>query len=140
MMKELTLQHVEHLAHVLAREIMTWNEPIPRFDTRFSGKLESCLRAPFQTFGGKDVYPTLAEKAAMLFYFLIKNHPFQNGNKRIAMTTLLVFLFENKKWIKADTQELYNFTLWVTQSPSSVKGETIKAIEKFLKLHWVNLG
>ena len=136
----ITVKKVEYIAFRLAKEMLSFNEPIPDFSTRFPNILESCLATPFQSFSGKSLYITLISKASILFYLMIKNHPFQNGNKRIAMTTLLVFLFENKKWIKADTQELYNFTLWVTQSPSSVKGETIKAIEKFLKLHWVNLG
>ena len=71
----------------------------------------------------------------MLFYFLIKNHPFENGNKRIAITTLLTFLYANKKWLKADIQELYNFTVWIAQSPPQFKDEVVKAIEKFLKTH-----
>ncbi len=75
----------------------------------------------------------------MLFYLMIKNHPFQNGNKRIAMTTLLVFLYKNNKWIKVDTQELYNFTVWIAQSPPKVRKETVKAIEKFLSAYIVNL-
>lgn len=46
------------------------------------------------------------------------------------MTTLMVFLFLNKKWIKVDTQELYNFTIWIAQSPPKLKNEVVKAIEK----------
>jgi death-on-curing protein len=68
---------------------------------------------------------------------MIKNHPFQNGNKRIAMTTLMVFLFLNKKWIKVDTQELYNFTVWIAQSPPKLKNEVVKAIEKFVKTYLI---
>jgi death-on-curing family protein len=97
--------------------------------------LESCLAAPFQTFAGKSPYPGLIDKAAGLFYLMIKNHPFQNGNKRIAMTTLFVFLHKNKKWLKVDTQELYNFTMWVAQGPARYKEETIRAIKRFLKSH-----
>ena len=70
---------------------------------------------------------------------MIKNHPFQNGNKRIAMTTLMVFLFLNKKWIKVDNQELYNFTVWIAQSPSKLKNEVVKAIEKFIKTYLVKI-
>jgi death-on-curing family protein len=66
---------------------------------------------------------------------MIKNHPFENGNKRIAITTLFTFLFANNKWLIADIQELYNFTVWVAQSPSQFKDEVVKAIEKFLKSH-----
>ena len=55
-------------------------------------------------------------------------------------TTLLVFLYRNKKWIMVDSQELYNFTVWVAQSPRTVKDETVKAIDKFIRTHLVNLG
>lgn len=71
---------------------------------------------------------------------MIKNHPFQNGNKRIAMTTLSVFLHKNKKWIKIDTQELYNFTIWIAQSPSRLKDEAVKSVEEFLRLNAVDLA
>lgn len=138
-MKNITVKEVEYIAFRLAREMLGFDEPIPDFSTRFPHALESCLAVPFQRFGGKSLYPSLISKAAILFYLLIKNHPFQNGNKRIAMTTLFVFLYTNGKWLKVDTQELYNFTVWVAQSPRTVKGETVKATEKFLKTHLVKL-
>ncbi len=138
-MKSITVEEVEFIAFQLAREMLTFDEPIPDFSTRFPNALESCLAVPFQRFSGKSLYPTLVSKAAMLFYLLIKNHPFQNGNKRIAMTTLFVFLYRNGKWLKVDTQELYNFTVWVAQSPRTVKDETVKATEKFLKRYLVKL-
>ena len=71
---------------------------------------------------------------------MIKNHPFQNGNKRIAMTTLFVFLYKNNRWLKVNTQELYNFTIWISQSPPKVKEETVKAIEKFLKIYIIRVA
>ena len=138
-MKTITLQEVEYIAFKLARKKFSFDEPIPDFSSRFPNALESCLAVPFQRFSGKSLYPTLVSKAAMLFYLLIKNHPFQNGNKRIAMTTLFVFLYRNGKWLRVDTQELYNFTVWVAQSPRIVKEETVKATEKFLKTHLVKL-
>jgi len=138
-MKTITLQEVEYIAFKLARKKFSFDEPIPDFSTRFPNALESCLAVPFQRFSGKSLYPTLVSKAAMLFYLLIKNHPFLNGNKRIAMTTLFVFLYRNGKWLRVDTQELYNFTVWVAQSPRTVKEETIKGTEKFLKTHLVKL-
>jgi len=138
-MKTITLQEVEYIAFKLARKKFSFDEPIPDFSTRFPNALESCLAVPFQRFSGKSLYPTLISKAAMLFYLLIKNHPFLNGNKRIAMTTLFVFLYRNGKWLRVDTQELYNFTVWVAQSPRTVKEETVKATEKFLKKHLIKL-
>ncbi len=139
MMKNITVKEVEYIAFRLARERLAFDEPIPDFSTRFPNVLESCLATPFQSFAKRSLYPTLVSKAAMLFYLLIKNHPFQNGNKRIATTTLFVFLYRNGKWLKADTQELYNFTVWVAQSPRTVKDETVKAAEKFLKTYLVKL-
>ena len=133
MMKTISVKEVEYIAFRLAQEWLSFNEPIPNFSTRFPNILESCLATPFQSFARKSLYPTLVSKASMLFYLLIKNHPFQNGNKRIAITTLLVLLYKNKKWIKADTQELFNFTVWIAQSPAKDKEEAVRAIEKFLK-------
>ncbi|MFH0732343.1 MAG: type II toxin-antitoxin system death-on-curing family toxin [Candidatus Omnitrophota bacterium] len=138
-MEIITLKEVEFIAFRLAKETLSFNEPIPDFSTRFPNILESCLLTPFQQFAKKDLYPSLISKASILFYLMVKNHPFQNGNKRIAMTALFVFLYKNKKWIKADKQELYNFTIWIAQSPAKLKDETVKAVEKFLKVHIVNL-
>ena len=132
-MNRLTIQKVEFLAHRLARETMSWDEPIPDFKTRFPGILESCLATPFATFGGKDFYKTLIEKAAILFYLMVKNHPFQNGNKRIAVTALLTFLALNKKWLRVGTQELYLFAVWVAKSPAELKNDTVNAVKTFLK-------
>ena len=138
-MKLITLKEVEYIAFKLARERLSFDEPIPDFSTRFPNILESCLAVPFQRFSGKSLYPTLISKASILFYRLIKNHPFQNDNKRVAMTALFVFLYKNEKWVEVDTQELYNFTVWVAQSPRTVKDETVKAVEKFLKRYLVKL-
>jgi len=131
-MKVVTIQEVEYIAHRLAQELMAWDEPIPNFSTRFPNILESCLSVPFQSFSGKSAYKGLIAKASILFYLLIKNHPFQNGNKRIAVTTLLFFLYKNKKWLHLDNQELYNFAVWVAQSPPRVKEATVQAIQKFI--------
>jgi prophage maintenance system killer protein len=69
---------------------------------------------------------------------MIKNHPFQNGNKRIAVTTLFFALYENKKWIEVDTQTLYNFAVWVAESPSNAKEEVVRYVEKFIKKYMVD--
>ena len=133
MIKRISIYIVEYGAHTLAKKTMHWNEPIPKFNTRYPNILESCVNVPFQKYGGKDLYKTLEAKAAILFYLFIKNHPFQNGNKRIAITTLLLFLVRNKKWIKVDSTELYNVAVWVAQSPSGAKEEVVAFISKFIK-------
>jgi death-on-curing family protein len=93
---------------------------------------------PFQRFSGKALYPRLVDKASILFYLMIKNHPFQNGNKRIAITTLLAFLYFNDKWLRVDTQELYNFTVWIAQSSPRFKDEVVAAIRKFIREYLVD--
>jgi death-on-curing protein len=136
----ITIADVEYLAFRLAKEHLAFDEPIPDFSTRFPNVLESCVITPFQIFSGKALYPTLVAKASILFYLMIKNHPFQNGNKRIAITTLLTFLFGNGKWLKADAQELYNFTVWVAQSPSEFKKQVVEAIQQFIRDHLAYAG
>lgn len=139
MIKILSIKDVEYIAFTLARELMTYDEPIPDSATRFPNILESCIRVPFQKFEKKSLYKGIVEKAAILFYLMIKNHPFQNGNKRIAMTTLFVFLIKNKKSIKVDTKELYNFAVWVAESNPKLKVETVQAVIHFLSTYLVNL-
>jgi death-on-curing family protein len=131
----ITLQEVEYLAFRLAKAHLAFDEPIPDFSTRFGHVLESCLLTPFQRFSGKSLYPTLVSRASILFYLMVKNHPFQNGNKRIAITTLLTFLHKNGKWLRVDIQEFYNFTVWVAQSPAELKDEVIMGIERFVGNH-----
>ena len=79
--------------------------------------LEGCLANAFQTFGGKDLYKTLVDKAAIIFYTMIKDHPFMNGNKRIAVTSLLVFLALNGKWLKATNEALYEMAIDIAAEP-----------------------
>ena len=138
-MRAVTVKEVEFIAFTLAKETLSFNEPIPDFSTRYPNVLESCLAVPFQGFAKRAFYPSLTLKASVLFYLMIKNHPFANGNKRIAMTTLFVFLFLNRKWLKVDVQELYNFTVWVAASPPKLMDETVKAIEKFLITYMVDV-
>ena len=73
---------------------------------RDEGLLESALEAPFQTFGGADIYPTLLQKAARLGFSLVSNHPFVDGNKRIGVHTMLVFLELNGVEINCTQAEL----------------------------------
>lgn len=138
-MQIITVADVEYLAHRLACEHLAFNEPIPDFSTRFPNVLESCLITPFQKFDGKSLYPSLVAKSGILFYLMIKNHPFQNGNKRIGITTLLMFLFRNNKWLQVDTQVFYNFTVWIAQSPAPAKEQVVEAIQNFVKKHLVNI-
>ena len=80
---------------------------------RDEGLLESALAAPFQTFGGEPVYPSLQAKAAQLGFGLIRNHPFVDGNKRIGAHTMLVFLAVNGIELRYEQQALIDIVLSV---------------------------
>jgi death-on-curing protein len=67
--------------------------------------LDSCLARPFQTFGGVDLYPSIVEKAMALGFFLVKNHPFIDGNKRIGQAAMEVTLGLNGWLIQASIDE-----------------------------------
>lgn len=78
---------------------------------RDDGMLESALNAPFQTFGGEDVYPSLQQKAARLCFGLVKNHPFVDGNKRIGAHVMLIFLALNGVELQHSQKELSDVIL-----------------------------
>ena len=68
------------------------------------GLLESAVHAPFQTFGGEDLYPDVYAKAARLCFGIAKDHPFRDGNKRTAVHAALVYLTINS--IKLHYQDI----------------------------------
>ena len=73
--------------------------------------LDSAINAPFQKFGGDDLFPTVQQKAARLCFGIIKNHAFIDGNKRIGIHTMLVFLALNGIEISYTQKELYQTIL-----------------------------
>lgn len=68
--------------------------------------LDSALSAPFQSFDGEDLYPTLCAKAARLCFGLVKNHPMVDGNKRLGAHVMLVFLALNGCELSYTQEEL----------------------------------
>lgn len=88
---------------------------------RDMGLLESALEAPFQTFDGKDLYPALIQKAARLGHSLISNHPFIDGNKRIGIHTMLVFLAANGVEIEYTQKELIDIGLSLADGTMNAK-------------------
>ncbi|GHU50417.1 death-on-curing protein [Spirochaetia bacterium] len=85
--------------------------------------LDSAIMSPFQTFGGQDLYPNLHSKAAHLGYQLINNHPFLDGNKRIGIHTMFLFLLINGEKISAADNE--KITLGLSIAQNSMKPEGI---------------
>lgn len=69
------------------------------------GLLESALAQPMMSFSNQDLYPSLEQKAAALCFSLVCNHPFVDGNKRVAHAAMEVFLYLNGSQLIADTDD-----------------------------------
>lgn len=83
------------------------------FGIRDENLLNSALNGIFQTFDGKELYPTKEEKGAMLGYSLISNHAFLDGNKRIGIYVMLTFLEVNGIRIECTDNELIDLGLGI---------------------------
>ncbi len=103
---------------------------------RDKGLFESALNSIYQTFDGKELYPSLEEKAANLLYMVIKNHPFVDGNKRIGALLFLMFLYENmpkeKLFEKFNSNSLTALCYLVAASPPEQKTQLINLIMNFI--------
>jgi death-on-curing protein len=77
--------------------------------------LESAVARPEMTFGGDDLYPDVAAKAAALLHSLVQNHPFVDGNKRVGAQAMIVFLLANDYEPEFTSQELVAVTLAVAR-------------------------
>ena len=100
---------------------------------------KSSIGAIYQTFDGKDLYPSIEEKAAHLLYFVTKNHSFVDGNKRIAAALFISFLYKNKILLRKDGSKriddnaLAALTLMVAASKPSDKDKLIKVIFNLMR-------
>ena len=92
--------------------------------------LDSALASPFQTFGGEELYPSLVEKAARLGFALIANHALIDGNKRIGMLVMLVFLEANGMPVQATNEEITRVGLSVAAGEMDYE-----ALVAFLSAH-----
>jgi death-on-curing protein len=107
--------------HLSLRDVTTIRDQVARGDTwrfelvNFPG-LVSALTTPFQSTFGQDSFPTLIEKAAAVVFFLVSNHPFRDGNKRIASAALRLFLQQNGQNLVATDDEMEAFSVMVAQA------------------------
>ena len=95
---------------------------------------KSTMGAIYQTFGGRDLYPSVEEKAANLLYLTVKNHSFSDGNKRIAAFLFLWFLENNRILYRADGSRLLDnntlvaLTLMIAESRTEEKDVMTKVV------------
>ncbi len=106
-------------------------------DESFQGSLATI----YQTFGGVDVYPSVEEKAANLLYFVIKNHSFSDGNKRIAAFLFVWFLEKNGLLYRADgtrrlaDNALVALTLMIAESKPAEKEMVTRVVVSLINAH-----
>lgn len=101
------------------------------------GKLNGILAAVYQNVFGTELYPSIEEKVANLLYFLIKDHPFVDGCKRIGASIFLEFLNKNKHLIVDGKQMISDgvlvaITLMIVQSRPEEKETMVKLVMNFL--------
>ena len=120
-------------------ESMTFSKSSTIFGKeKTKGALEGIIGSVYQTAFGEDVYPSVQEKAANLLYFIVKDHPFIDGCKRIAASIFLYFLnknnllFKNNKKIISDST-LVAITLLLAESRPEEKEIMINVIMNFLE-------
>ncbi len=132
--KELGTERARKAINSLKQELMVKKEATDLFGNERSEGLAGIIGAIHQTFGGQDLYPSIEEKAANLLYFVIKDHPFTDGNKRIGTFLFLLFLQINgqlgKKYF--DNKALVALTLLIAASDPGQKDLLIRLIVNLL--------
>lgn len=117
---------------------MKFAETSPLFGNEKDGSFKSALGAVYQSFGGKDLYPSAQEKAANLLYLVTKNHGFSDGNKRIAAGLFLYFLQRNRLLLRKDGSKriadptLVALTVMIAESRPAEKEMMVNLVMTFL--------
>lgn len=115
---------MESVIYELASELYEdYPDPMPAFQyfggDYGKGLLESALGAPAQTFQGRWLHRTIFDKAAALFRSIIKNHCLIDGNKRLALTSVVVFLDLNGYVFNIPSDQTIEFSLKVAATPGN---------------------
>jgi prophage maintenance system killer protein len=111
------------------------------FGNEKDDSFKSSIYAIYQTFDGKDVYPSIEEKAAHLLYFITKNHSFTDGNKRIAAFLFLYFLHKNSILYDSEGNKriadntLVAITLMIAVSNPDEKETMVKVVVNLINKH-----
>lgn len=131
-------ENVYHLSYEEAIEqIYIWRDfqkAGSLFGNEKDQSFKSSLETIYQTFDGEDLYPTIEEKAANLLYFVVKNHSFSDGNKRIAAGLFIYFLDVNHKLLNQDGNKkiadnaLVAITIMIAESKPEEKDMMTKLV------------
>lgn len=130
----ITYEDAREAVDVMADQMKHEGKELGLFGIEKDESFKSSLGAIYQTFGGEDLYPSIEEKAANLLYFVVKNHSFSDGNKRIAAAVFLWFLDANGLLYTDDRRKrmgdnaLVALTLMIAESKSRHKDVIVKVI------------
>ena len=108
-------------------------DPIPKMNSKTIKTVNYILDIPFQSNFGKSAYVGFYKKASILFYLMIKNHPLENGNKRLACMVLGLFYEKNNRFFKITNSKLYDLSTFVAKMDSLTMPKNIDEIVKTLK-------
>lgn len=119
----------------IKQELRTKGESVELFGNEKDDSLKGILANIYQTFDRNDLYPSLEEKASHLIYFLIKNHPFSDGNKRIGCFLFLLFLQKNKEFLLniPSPEALTAIALLIAESDPKQKDLIIKLVMNLIE-------
>ena len=107
----------------LKDELIKKGEATELFGREKAGEFEGILRNIYQTFGGIDLLESVEEKAANLLYYIIKGHPFNDGNKRIGAFMFILFLSKNNMLYKSNGELKINDNALVALSLMTAKSD-----------------
>ncbi|MBE0515150.1 virulence protein RhuM/Fic/DOC family protein [Sulfurimonas sp.] len=107
----------------LKSELMRKGEATELFGHEKAGEFGGMVRNIYQTFGGVDLLPSVEEKAANLLYYIIKGHPFNDGNKRIGAFMFILFLSKNNMLYKSSGELKINDNALVALSLMTAKSD-----------------
>ena len=130
---EITYEECRHFI-----DSMKFSDASALFGNEKDGSFKSALGAVYQSFGGRDLYPSAQEKAANLLYLVTKNHGFSDGNKRIAAGLFLYFLKRNRLLLRKNGSKriadhtLVALTVMIAESKPSEKDMMVNLVMTFL--------
>lgn len=136
---ELDYEKCKNIIIAIKAELKNDGQASDLFGQEYDYKFQSIINTIYQTFDGNDLYNSIEEKAANLLYLTIKDHPFADGNKRIASILFVYFLNENNYLYTIDLQRkinnntLVSLALLVATSDPKEKETMIKIIISLLQ-------
>jgi death on curing protein len=128
-----SLQHFQDYVAILQNLSDVFEEETPPFETRYKGRLESIIAQIQAEYFGKELYIGVVNKAVWLFYCLATNHPFFNGNKRIAVIALYDFLKQNTSELYINESDLFDGLLRMAIRTANSKPEDMERTKRYLK-------